>query len=515
MKTKMWKTAVCGLFAASLLLAPLSGAVSAGTAKSEVAAAAASERQEMQLWVDGQAVKLSAPLYQVNGTTMAPAKDLLGALSAKFAYESKTKTIIVRSGSVTLTMTVGKKEAVLNGKSALLDAAPAIRNNTLYIPVRYTADVLDASVKWNKDKKAVELQTWTYIQTQEYNDWLQKQANKTAMPLTDIVDLYDESVVLLSTNRGYGSGVVVGEDLVLTNYHVMEDAVSATVLTVDRDSYEVMGVVAYDDFVDLAIVRTKEKLNLPAVEVGYTYTARKGDRVVAIGSPLGFQNTVSDGVISNLTFDGGVSYIQMSAPIDSGSSGGALFNEYGELIGINTLRMPKTSAHLNFAVSAYQAASLMDEITEEDYKTPAFLEPSLPDSLAGKPLTELTGLMKEHYAVIPTTEGGAALSNWAASRDAEGWIVLSADIDPLYYMYYGPGTADEMRIWAVTLGHELHRMLPDEHIQVVVSFERDYGFKPRGLASGELTALGDDKWRVRYPVIDMQLKDQLYITVRD
>jgi serine protease Do len=191
-----------------------------------------------------------------------------------------------------------------------------------------------------------------------------------------------------------------------------------------------------------------------------------------------------------------------------------LFNEFGDLIGITTLGYSGTNADLNFAVSIIHGASLNSEVTEEKVKNAKFLPSSLPETLVGAPLTDIEKLLKDQFSSVSTTEGEAAFTKWEAKRDSAGWLVLTADIDPRFYMLYGPSMSQELRLWAINLGNEFHMMLPDEKIQVLISFERDYGFEPRDFDSGEVTPLGGDKWRVRYPIINMQLKNELYIKVR-
>ncbi|CAM4012284.1 trypsin-like peptidase domain-containing protein [Paenibacillus alkaliterrae] len=516
MKTKLIQSLLCPLLAAALLLTPLpgTGEATASTANAATKAVAASASQ-VQVVVDHKKLTLSAPAYVEKGVTFVPMREIFTALGATVTWEGKTGTIIARKGHLTISLQAGKKEAVINGKGVKLNAPSVVRNAVTFVPVRFISEALGASVAWDRAANTVSILSEEAVELAKYKEWLEEQKNIPKLTSTEIVEKFDKSVVLVMTNRAQGSGVVIGDHLILTNYHVISDAVSATALTLYGEELAIEGVVHYDEQADLAIIKTKEPLDVAAVEINYGLNDRKGDKVVAIGSPLGLQNTISDGLISNITYEGGVRYVQTSAPIDHGSSGGALFNEYGELIGITTLGYSDTIADLNFAVSVMHAAILVDDLTEEMIDEAAFLPSTLPDTLVGAPLTDIQKLLAEQFASVVTTEGEANFTGWEAKRDSAGWLVLSADIDPLFYMYYGPSTADELRIWAINLGYELHDLLPDEKIQVLISFERDYGFEPRGFASGEVTSLGSDKWRVRYPVIDMQLKDQLHIQVRD
>ncbi|RJE91239.1 hypothetical protein D3P07_04055 [Paenibacillus sp. 1011MAR3C5] len=513
MKKLGYKAVASSLLVAGLLFAPVS-------AVTTDIAAAASSAQEMtatiQLWVDGKQLKLSAPIYKENGVALAPVTDLLNALEASSVYEKKSQTVIIRNSTLTITLAIGQKEAIVNGKTVKMDAAAATQNNVVYVPIRFIAEKLEAKVEWDKAANAIKVKSWYYQQLEKYEEEETEAVYREEDKLssTEMVEYFDESVVMIMTNRGLGSGVVIGEDLILTNYHVIFDATSAIANSIYDDEFKVKGVVAYDEGADLAIVRTEKPMDLVPVGLSYDYLARKGDRVYAIGSPQGLMNTVSTGLISNYHFENGISYLQTNAQLDHGSSGGALFNEYGELVGITSAGMDNSLADIGIAVSAFHAAELAESVTEDMVAKAQFLTPPLPDTLKGVSYEDIQKLMKKEFSVVQTLEGNAEFTNWQVHRDADGWLVFTANIDPVFYLYYGSATAGELNLWSVNLAHELHRMLPDEQIQVTISFQRDYSFQPRGLTTDEVTPLGEGKWRVRYPVIDMQLKDQLYMETR-
>ncbi|MBQ8555326.1 MAG: trypsin-like peptidase domain-containing protein [Clostridia bacterium] len=151
-----------------------------------------------------------------------------------------------------------------------------------------------------------------------------------------------------------GSGVVIGEGFVLTNYHVVEDASSLKV-TVTNDAGETeeyaASLVAYDENLDAAIIYAP-KCTLPAVSLGDSDTLMVGDWAICIGNPLGFTKTETTGIVSALnravesdTYDRygrketiSNAMIQVDAAINSGNSGGGMFSVTGELMGIPTLK---------------------------------------------------------------------------------------------------------------------------------------------------------------------------------
>lgn len=136
---------------------------------------------------------------------------------------------------------------------------------------------------------------------------------------------------------GSGSGIMIGPNgYILTNNHVACGGKFYSVKIEDEDKvYETDEVIKYNPLLDLAIIRIQRKLNVLPLYNGKEPLVR-GQRVVAIGSPLGLFNSVSDGIIAGFRTIDCVDMIQFTAPISHGSSGGAVLNLYGEVIGIST-----------------------------------------------------------------------------------------------------------------------------------------------------------------------------------
>lgn len=134
-----------------------------------------------------------------------------------------------------------------------------------------------------------------------------------------------------------GSGIMIGKDgYILTNFHVAGRGASYSVrIENDETIYETDELIKYNQSQDLAILRIDRKLKPIPLYRGEKPLAR-GQKVVAIGSPLGLFNSVSDGIISGFRTIGEIDMIQFTAPISSGSSGGAVLNMQGEIIGIST-----------------------------------------------------------------------------------------------------------------------------------------------------------------------------------
>ena len=182
------------------------------------------------------------------------------------------------------------------------------------------------------------------------------------------VECYDED----GNEYATGSGVVVlYNNVVVTNYHVVsEDAYSFVVIADDGQSREVTSVIAYDENKDIAILQLGEATNITPLPIGDSTILKRGDKVFAIGSPLGLLNTVTEGIVSGFVKDGDITAIQTSAPISQGSSGGALLNDRGELIGITYAGIDE-GQNLNFAIPSYEISYVWDngkvDLNVEDF----------------------------------------------------------------------------------------------------------------------------------------------------
>jgi serine protease Do len=178
---------------------------------------------------------------------------------------------------------------------------------------------------------------------------------------------------------GQGSGVIVSSDgYIITNNHVVAEAVDVEVLLADRRQFKGR-VVATDPKTDVAVVKI-EATNLPTIPWGDSSQLTVGDFVLAIGNPLGLNQTVTFGIVSAVgRADVGVAdyedFIQTDAPINPGNSGGALVNTKGELIGINTAIASTTggSVGVGFAVPSNMARAAMQSLLKTGRVVRGFL----------------------------------------------------------------------------------------------------------------------------------------------
>jgi S1-C subfamily serine protease len=164
---------------------------------------------------------------------------------------------------------------------------------------------------------------------------------QAAGPSVVLVEVFDD----IGQRKGLGSGFIASEDgAIVTNYHVVRGAQRATVHFADGAKAPVKGILGYDAGRDVAVLRATG-VAPGALTLGNSDELRAGQKIVAIGSPLGFQNTVSEGIVSGVR----LGVIQMSAPISPGSSGGPVFNTRGEVVGVAVASAVR-GQNLNFAV---------------------------------------------------------------------------------------------------------------------------------------------------------------------
>ena len=206
-------------------------------------------------------------------------------------------------------------------------------------------------------------------------------------PVTDeeltLQELYEKcapSIVSISAYKGknvgffWGSGVVIREDgLILTNTHVLEDCDRAVVTLDDGSEYE-SELIGADSISDIALLKIDAK-GLASAEMGESNVLRVGDRVAAIGNPLGedFRNTLTDGIISaierGMTYNGrSMTLLQTNTAINEGNSGGALFNLYGQVIGITNMKMMSSYSSIEgigFAIPSATVCKVVNALLKD------------------------------------------------------------------------------------------------------------------------------------------------------
>ncbi len=246
-------------------------------------------------------------------------------------------------------------------------------------------------------------------------------------------DLYEQNVnstvgitisARMNSRYGYGytyeasgSGFIISEDgYILTNYHVISGYDKVTVATYDQETYDA-SVIGYDESSDIAVLKIDAE-NLDPVTLGDSSKLRVGDTVFAIGNPLGeLTFSLTKGIVSALSRSistesgGSMSLIQTDCAINSGNSGGALFNDSGEVIGITNAKYSASGSmeaeidNIGFAIPINSVKRIVTSIIENGY----VLKPYI--GIAVSPLSEETaGVIgiKSGAVVQDVTEGAPA-----------------------------------------------------------------------------------------------------------
>ncbi len=190
--------------------------------------------------------------------------------------------------------------------------------------------------------------------------------------------------------HGHGSGFIINTDgYILTNHHVVKDAVEIAVHLQDKREYKAK-VIGSDPQSDVALIHIKAP-NLATIALGNSDTLRVGEWAIAIGSPFEFIQTVTAGIISAKGRSSvGISeyedFIQTDAAINPGNSGGPLLNIHGEAIGINTAFMTKTGGYMGvgFAVPINMAKTIAAQLQKHGKMTRGWLGVAIKDATPGE-----------------------------------------------------------------------------------------------------------------------------------
>jgi len=180
-----------------------------------------------------------------------------------------------------------------------------------------------------------------------------------------IIEEVVKSVVTIKTDVSQGTGFIIEENgYIVTNYHVIENAKSAAIFTYDGETHQVK-LLGFNLDLDIALLKISG--NFDALELADSEDIQLGEKVIAIGNPLGLQFSVSEGIISNINQAGpnGIkAYIQTDAALNPGNSGGPLIDKQGEVVGINNFKI-SGSEGIGFALESNYIKDIVNEISLE------------------------------------------------------------------------------------------------------------------------------------------------------
>ena len=298
--------------------------------------------------------------------------------------------------------------------------------------------------------------------------------------------------------RGQGSGFIVSADgIILTNAHVVRDAREVTVKLTDRREFRAK-VLGADPRTDVAVLKI-DASNLPVVTLGKTSELKVGEWVLAIGSPFGFENTVTAGVVSakgrSLPDDSAVPFIQTDVAINPGNSGGPLFNTRGEVVGMNSQIYSRSGGYqgVSFAIPIDVASRIKNQIVATGKVEHARLGVAVQE--VNQSFANSFKLDKPEGALVSTVEKGspadkAGLRPGDVIRRVNGQPIVSSGDLPAVIGLATPGDTVKLGIWREGAAKELSARLAnaDEKPAQVASTTVAPGQGKLGLALRPLQA---------------------------
>jgi len=255
--------------------------------------------------------------------------------------------------------------------------------------------------------------------------------------------------------RGEGSGFIVSSDgVILTNAHVVDDAQKVTVKLTDRREFEAK-VIGSDAKSDVAVLKIDAR-NLPVVKLGDPRSLQVGEWVVAIGSPFGFENSVTAGIVSakgrSLPDGNYVPFIQTDAAVNPGNSGGPLFNLRGEVVGVNSQIYSRSGGYegLSFAIPIDVAMGVGRQLQATGHVTRGKLGVGIQD--VNQALAKSFGLEVPRGALVASVEkGGPAEKAGLKAGDVilsfDGQPIDSAGALPAAVATMSPGKDVTLQVW--------------------------------------------------------------------
>ena len=284
--------------------------------------------------------------------------------------------------------------------------------------------------------------------------------------------------------RGQGSGFIISADgLILTNAHVVRDAKEVMVKLSDRREFKAK-VLGSDSTTDVAVLRVEAK-GLPTVRLGDPKQLEVGDPVMAIGSPFGFEQTATQGIVSakgrSLPGDAAVPFIQTDAAVNPGNSGGPLFDGSGAVVGINAQIYSQSGGYqgLSFAIPINVALKVKDQIVATGKAQHARLGVTIQD--LSQPLAQSFGLERPDGALVASVAPDSAAARAGLKA---GDVVLEVNGEPIQR-----SGALSSRVGLATPGESVKLKIWRDHAQRVVDVKLggvEEGGKAVAGANGEV-----------------------------
>ena len=354
--------------------------------------------KEIDIYVNDEKITFDTSPVIRNDRMIVPLRAIFESLNAEVEWDDYTKTVTAYKGDNTIRIQIGNPTAILNDEVIELDTPAIIINSRTMVPLRFVSESLGADVTWDEKNWSVIIEytetlpsdppfyipdyttspnptsnptptttptstptpTPTLTPTPIENPQPPQIENSQNKTVEEVAKNAWSSVMIKTyyvisqssvSDLGSGSGIIIGDGIIVTNSHVISNSNRLGIIyhnTQLEDEQRTSTVFLDDPERDIAFVKSPDPAYAP-VKLGDSDALKLGQSVVTIGSPSGLLNSVSTGIVSGFREINGYKYLQMTAAISPGNSGGGLFNMDGELVGITVAKIVD-GENLNLAI---------------------------------------------------------------------------------------------------------------------------------------------------------------------
>lgn len=261
---------------------------------------------------------------------------------------------------------IGEQEQQINTLSAELLQRTGQLEKKLDTNTKTLVDYVDTAKKQSQQQITQltgQIQQVEKTSIERTNNLEEQLSNLDISPdFSKIISQVMPAVVSVQTDKSIGSGAIITNDgYVITNQHVIEGANALVVKTFDGQRYSAQ-VIGQDAAIDIAVLKIEGSFT--GLQFANSDNANIGEKVVAVGSPLGLEFTVTEGIISSINREyNGVKYFQIDVPVNPGNSGGPLVNKLGQIIGINSRKLAGGEG-IGFSIKSNQAKEIVEKFVD-------------------------------------------------------------------------------------------------------------------------------------------------------
>jgi serine protease Do len=331
-------------------------------------------------------------------------------------------------------------------------------------------------------------------------------------------------------SRSLGSGFIITTDgYILTNAHVIEGADEVTVKLTDKREYKAR-VIGADKRTDVALIKIEPGGALPAVKFGDPARLKVGEWVVAIGSPFGFDNTVTAGIVSakgrSLPQENFVPFIQTDVAINPGNSGGPLFNMRGEVVGVNSQIYSRTGGYMGlaFAIPIDVALDIQKQLRDKGRVSRGRIGVVIQE--VSKDLATSFGLDRPRGALVNSVEKGSPADKAGVEATDiilkfDGKVVDASSDLPRIVGATRPGAKSDLEVWRKGATRTLSITVGELQEERIASRDTPRAQKPAELAANrlgivvsELSAKQKEDLKLVNGLVVMEVKPEARADVR-